>query len=395
MIKVLNVVIDNHIGGIQNRILDVGKKLEKSDISTIIVSPKGEGSFSEKSRLLNFKVYQASIQSPKLLNSVKNILRNFFWILNIPFGIIEVINIIKKENIDIVHVNGLLAVHAAIAAKLSNKPLVWHLISTFYPKNLILILRPFFIFLSDKIILITNNTKQYYFGTKWNTSKFKVIFEPVDIDYFKNNYSLDMKKEIQEKISVSPDISIIGFIGNISPQKNLETFIYLAKKVTSNSESQYKFLIVGDATQNHKEYLHHLLKLRSELNLENDVLFTGKVLDIREFLSIMDIFLMTSISEGTPLVILEAMAMEVPVVAPDVGGISEQIENGKTGLIFSPDNINMVSEIIIQYNKNKEPFKKMGEMGRKRVEQYYSLERCVESHKTLYNEILEKARCKY
>jgi glycosyltransferase involved in cell wall biosynthesis len=255
---------------------------------------------------------------------------------------------------------------------------------------LILVIRPFYIFLSDKIVLITNNTKQYYFGSKFETSNFNVIFEPVDIDYFKNNYSLDMKKEIKEKHIISSDSIVIGFIGNISPQKNLESFLYIAKTVKNNSEYPLKFLIVGEATQNHKEYLCKLLKLRSNLNLEDDVLFTGKVTDIREVLSIMDIFLMTSISEGTPLVILEAMAMEVPVVAPDVGGISEQIENGKSGFIFPPGNINIVSDIINQINANKEIFEKMGKLGRKRAEHFYSLERCVESHKVLYEEIIQK-----
>jgi glycosyltransferase involved in cell wall biosynthesis len=111
---------------------------------------------------------------------------------------------------------------------------------------------------------------------------------------------------------------------------------------------------VGEVSEGYIEYFATLKKQIAELNLDNDIVFLGKIphSQIKDILSVVDIFLMTSIAEGTPLVILEAMSMGIPVVATDVGGISEQVANGKTGIVVPPKDVNAIAEAVLYLLEN-------------------------------------------
>lgn len=393
MIKVLNVVVDNHIGGIQNRILSVGKDLESQGIQSIVLAPNSDGDFSNIAQNSGFKVYQASIESPKLFNSFRNLLKNILWVLKFPMGVIETIKVVKREDVDIVHVNGLLALHAVFAAKITGTPIVWHLISTIYPQLLVTIVRPIYNLWANQIVFITNNTLEYYLGVSYTQKQVRIIYEPVDLEYFDKNQIAVLKREvIYQKYGFNKEYNVVGFVGNINPQKGLECFLQVAKELKSSSNYKLKFLIVGEASAEHTDYSKNLKKIVKNFGLQDDIIFTGKVSNLREVMSIMDIFLMTSRSEGTPLVILEAMAMEIPVVAPDVGGISEQISDGETGFVVPPGDIEATLKSLQVLLDNPELREKMGGMGRERAKCLFSLKNCVQLHRDLYSEMVKHGK---
>jgi glycosyltransferase involved in cell wall biosynthesis len=392
MIKVLNVVVDNHIGGIQNRILSVGKELKSQDVLPIILAPNSDGDFSKFSRDSGFKVYQASVESPKLFTSFRNVIKNVLWILKFPLGVIETIRIIKREDVDIVHVNGLLALHAVFAARITKVPLIWHLIGTIYPRLLVKGIRPLFLW-SKKIILVTNKTKEYYLGDNFTKDVVKVIFEPVDINRFqKSQKSRENKIYLRLKYNIPLNCCAVGFIGNVSPVKGLEYFLEVARHQKDRSDTQVYFVIAGKVPKNHTVYLDKLRSLVEKFDLKNDVIILEDFGDVREIYSFLDIFLMTSISEGTPLVILEAMAMEIPVIAPDVGGISEQISNGETGFVVPPKDIEATLKSLQVLLNHPDLREKMGRMGRERVYSQFSLEKCVQLHQNLYSKTVKHGK---
>ncbi|MCK4348225.1 MAG: glycosyltransferase family 4 protein, partial [Thermoplasmatales archaeon] len=149
-----------------------------------------------------------------------------------------------------------------------------------------------------------------------------------------------------------------------------------------------KFLIVGDISEPLKNYYYQKLKnLIGSLKMEQDVIFTGKRYDIPQLLSTFDIFVLPSIAEGTPIVILEAMAMEKTVVATDVGAVSEQILGGETGIIVPPRNPKAMAEAVIYLLEHSEERIRMGKKAREGVKEMFSVERCVEEHRKLYENI--------
>jgi glycosyltransferase involved in cell wall biosynthesis len=390
VIKVLNVVVDNHIGGIQNRILSVGKELQNQYVDTIILSPKGDGDFAAIARNSHLTVHQASIGSPKLFTSYRNILKNILWLYRFPIGIIETIGIIKCEDVDLVHANGILALHAVFAARITRTPLIWHLISTIYPRSLVKVVRPFYSRWADQIVLITHNTIEYYLGESCTGDRIRIIHEPVNLKYYDKKLVPESNKEdIRRKYGLNKEYKIIGFVGNISPQKGLEFFLQIVKEMKNISTNKIKYLIVGDAAREHFDYFCKLKEIVQELGLKEDIIFTGRVPDIREIMSVMDVFLMTSKSEGTPLVILEAMAMEIPVIAPNVGGISEQISDEVTGFVVPPMDKEAAIQSLLVLLNNPNLEEEMGRKGRERVCSLFSLDRCVSLHKNLYLEMAE------
>ncbi len=390
--NVLNIVIDNNIGGIQNRIMLVGEKLKKSGVNTIILAPKGKGSFSQIAKNRGFLVYQTYIESPKYFTSIRNIAKNIFWFLSFPIAVFSIVNIIKKEKVDIVHVNGLLALQGVLAARLAKKPLVWHLISSIYPTFLVSIIRPFFNW-AERFIFVANKTITYYLGNSDDKQKISVIYEPVDISYFDSrNISKQKKENVRKKLAVPEDYKIVGFVGNISPVKGLEYLIRVASEVVNHTNTKVKFIIIGEASEGHIEYFASLKNQITELNLDKDIVFLGKMphAQLRTILSIMDVFLMTSKAEGTPLVILEAMSMGIPVVATDVGGISEQVANGKTGIVVPPKDVNAIAKAVLYLLENDETRKRCGINARERTVKHFSLNKCVEEHRLLYKDIVIK-----
>jgi glycosyltransferase involved in cell wall biosynthesis len=384
MVKVLNVLLDNHIGGPQIRVLSVAKELRKYGIETIMLSPKEEGDFAQRARNENFKAYQIALYGPR-----RSVLLNLKLLFTFPLTVFAIVKIINRENIDIVHVNGLLSFHAPIAAVLTKKKVVWHLISSLYPKTLVSLLMPFIWIMADQIVVVAKTLGEYYMGSQIKLAKTyaQIIYECVDVDKFdpiavsKNDID-----KLKKEFNINHCEKVVGCIGNINPAKGYEYFIESASLV-KNEIDNVKFLIVGDISDLHKNYCYQKLKnLIASLKMEQDVIFTGKRYDIPQLLSIFDVFILPSIAEGTPLVILEAMAMEKPVVATDVGAVSEQVADGETGIIVPPRNPKAIDEAVIYLLDHPEEKVEMGRRGRERVKEMFSLERCVKEHRKLYKE---------
>lgn len=393
--KILAVLLSNYVGGPQIRVLSVAKELKKYDIDTVIVSPKGGGDFAQIVENEFFKSYQIVLIQPKHLTNLQSFITDVVWILTFPFSVLAIIRIITKEKIDIVHVQGLLNLQAPLAGILTNRKVVWHLISSLYPKVLVFSLLPVIMFISDHCIFVAKNLKHYYLNNNENRAfSCSVIYECVDVDKFDpNNVSKDEILKLKNEFNINYSDRVIGCIGNINPAKGYEYFIECANLIKRQLNCT-KFLIVGAESDSQKRYYLRLKTLVSSLNLENDIIFTGKREDIPQLLSLFDVFLLTSINEGTPLVLLEAMAMETPVVVTDVGGISEQVENWVTGIIVPPRNPNAAAESVLYLLKNSVERVEMGVNGRKRVRDIFSLEQCVYRHKKLYEDLVVRSNAK-
>lgn len=140
------------------------------------------------------------------------------------------------------------------------------------------------------------------------------------------------------------------------------------------------------------EYYKECVDLVKFLDLENLVIFTG-IINVSEYLKKIDLLVLSSISEAQPLVILEGLASEIPFVSTDVGACkellygNEQDKLGKAGIIVPPFSPKEMSEAIIKLYKNRELLYKMGKIGRKRIEKYYTKESFIKQYRDLYMKI--------
>lgn len=178
----------------------------------------------------------------------------------------------------------------------------------------------------------------------------------------------------------------IGAIVRIAKIKDIKTMIYAFAEV-KREIGNVRLHIMGDVDD--EEYYEACLTLIRQLGVE-DIIFTGSV-DVAEYIKKLDFIILTSISEGQPLSVLEAFAAGRACVTTDVGCCRELIEGddglGAAGICVPPMNKEQIAQAMIELCREPLERKRMGAVGRKRVEKYYTHDISMENYRRLYEEI--------
>jgi glycosyltransferase involved in cell wall biosynthesis len=124
------------------------------------------------------------------------------------------------------------------------------------------------------------------------------------------------------------------------------------------------------------------------MQLSEDVIFTGIRQDVPNILGLLDVFVLPSLWEGLPIALLEAMAAGLPVVATAVGGTPEVVVEGETGFLVPPRDPEALAEAILRLLREPDLRRRMGEAGRKRVAEHFSVEQMVQKTEALYEHLL-------
>lgn len=170
----------------------------------------------------------------------------------------------------------------------------------------------------------------------------------------------------------------VGTVGRLTPQKNMQAILDVAEQLQSDP---IRFRVAGEGPQRAE-----LERRASDRGIES-VMFEGFVESVPDFLGGLDIYFQPSRREGLCITVLEAMAAGLPVVASNVGGITETIVPGKTGVLADPDDIDAFSAAIRELGDDHERRRIYGAAGRERVSKYYSQERLVEAFLDVIGEI--------
>ncbi len=213
-------------------------------------------------------------------------------------------------------------------------------------------------------------------------SKLIVIHSGTDCDKFNPNVC---GEEIRKEFNIPNDAKVICKIANYSYWKGFNCFLDACKTVTKDADKIH-FLIVGNQTNNAE-----LSKEVKDRGLEHKTTIAGFRDDIPQIIAASDILINASIDgEGISGAIREALSMEKPVVATDVGGNAEIVKNYETGILVEPKNSFAISEAIMYFIKNPGEAKKMGQAGRKTVSENFSVDAMVSRHEKVYEELLNE-----
>uniref|UniRef100_A0A7C4GLB9 DUF3492 domain-containing protein n=1 Tax=Fervidobacterium thailandense TaxID=1008305 RepID=A0A7C4GLB9_9BACT len=179
----------------------------------------------------------------------------------------------------------------------------------------------------------------------------------------------------------------IGIVGRVVPIKDIITAIKAFDLVVKQIPNA-RLYIIGPRDED-EEYYEKCVGLVELFGLADKVNFTGKA-NVLDYYKIIDVLLISSISEGQPLVQLEAMASGIPVVATNVGNCAEIAldPDGQSGFIVEPKDYNAMAEKLIELAKNEEVYKFFSENGKRIAREKYNLKTMVESYKKLYQEVL-------
>jgi glycosyltransferase involved in cell wall biosynthesis len=162
----------------------------------------------------------------------------------------------------------------------------------------------------------------------------------------------------------------VGMVGRVQPIKGQDRFLRMAARVAA-AMPDARFVIIG-AYDPASCYYRRLVRLRRRLGLEGRVHFTGYLEPIGAVMARLQVVVIASRMEQMPLVALEAMAAGRPVVAVDVGGVREMVEDGVTGYVTAPSHEAGLADAVVGLLKEPEKAERLGAAGRARVEQRFT-----------------------
>jgi glycosyltransferase involved in cell wall biosynthesis len=195
------------------------------------------------------------------------------------------------------------------------------------------------------------------------------------------------KKEsiLRESIGIHSRGPLVGIIANLRKIKGVVYLIEAARLIVKH-QADAQFVIVGH-DMGEKIVLDSLIK---EGNLTKNVHFLKHRLDVVDLISLFDVAVISSLSEGFSNVLLEYMASWKPVVATDVGGNCEAVLHGETGFLVPPGDAHALYEAILLLLTDTEKAQRFGIAGRKRVETLFSLEKMISGYESLFRQFCKK-----
>lgn len=303
-----------------------------------------------------------------------------FYISSGIRGVMQLAAIIKKHKVQLVHAHaGKDYRLAVIAAKMvGNCKIV-------LTRHILLPLKNDFISCclrsrADKFIAVSQSVAEVL-REKNNIPdcKIKVIHNGIDLQ--KHKRVSESKESLRKKYGIAGGKAVIGCIGRLAAEKGQSDLIEIFNKLTLLYPDTV--LCLAGSGEDEKK----LKSLAEKLNIKDKVRFLGFINNTAEFMALLDIFILPSRNEPFGLVILEAMAQGVPVIARKAGGVPEIVEDKKNGFLFSTDEECL--ELIKVLLERKKYAINIGENGLKTVFQKFSIGKMLDNIEYLYNDILK------
>lgn len=178
------------------------------------------------------------------------------------------------------------------------------------------------------------------------------------------------------------DSITIGSAGRLFPVKDYPLMVRIAREVCSVRVNT-RFLLAGDGPE-----MKMLQNMVRDSNLEDRFIFLGNVIDMEGFYDTLDMYINTSVHEGIPMTVLEAMAHAKPVIAPAVGGFNEIITQGEDGYLIPSRSAEDFTRQVVTLIDQREKRLRMGRKARNKVEGMFTAEHMVNQYVRLYREVL-------
>ncbi len=379
--KILQIITLSEWGGAQRVVFDLACGLDKEKFE-VEVACGGNGLLLEKLRARNIKVHQ-----------IKDLKRQISPVSDLKV-LLALKRIIKKGKFDIVHCHSSKAGFLGrLAAKQVGIKKIFYTVHSwgFYNQGEYGLMSKTFIFLekisavfTNKIICVANRVMADGIRQKIaKPSKFLLINNGID-------FNVENKKdEIKKNYNIKPKEIVVAMVARLAYPKDPLLFLQIAREIlktlqqSSEQVQDVKFVLVGDGPLSLK--CHDFVEKEK---LEEKVLLLGEKspIETRELFFAFDIFVLLSHFEGMPITILEAMFAGLPIVASNVGGTVELIENEKGGFLVRNNYFSEIKEAIEHLIKNPQIRKQMGDYNIAKAKANFILDKMVSQYETLYSE---------
>jgi glycosyltransferase involved in cell wall biosynthesis len=325
-VKVFNVITKLSVGGAQETVLRSSSMLDARRWESVIVAGPDlapEGDLHEEAARLGVEVMTV----PSLHRPVRP--------LTDLRAVVELVRLLRRERPDVVHTHSSKAgVIGRLAARLAGVPVIVHTVHgwSFHegmgrlPRALAVAVERLAARVTSAMVVVADRDADIGRAARIaRPDSYALVRSGVDLAAFRGAAS--QRAAARLALGVPEGVPLVGTITRLFPQKDPRTLLHAARRIV-DARPDARVVVVGDGPLRDE-----VEALVDELGLRRNVTLLGSMTDVAALLPGFDVFLLSSRWEGLPRVVIEAMAVGVPVVSTDVGGVSEAVDDGITGLL--------------------------------------------------------------
>ena len=366
-IRIAHVLYSFGIGGLEGVLAELINRMDPGVFSHVIYI------FSNDASSLN-KIKREGVEL--------RVIRRFFP--HDPSTIIRLAIALKKSKPDIVRTYNWAGMEGIVAARLAGISNIIHsehgfdIAEIYKKKNRRIIARRILLNKCVKVIAVSKGLQEWLVGDV-NVDAGKVVYIPNGCDTVCFRPGKDL--ELRRSLGISDADTVIGTVGSLVALKDQRSLIEAFVRV-AGSRNDVRLMIVGEGPLR-KE----LESFAGTADVKERMIFTGNVVDPEKYYRAMDIFVLPSLSENMPNVLLQAMATALPIVATDVGDVRHMLDGEKGGIIVSPKDVEALASGIKQFLAHPDAAKGKGVFARRRVEDEFSMTRIKDVYEKLYRSL--------
>ncbi len=316
-----------------------------------------------------------------------------YWLLSlIFFGVVAGIWCRLKE-IDIIHVNKTPCVfYGVITSAVAWLPVIWHVRN--FNRRFGIIGRIIYRHVDAVVCISHAIAKPFFEYFADSRDKIQVVYNGVYIDPLKK---ISVRSEnILKELAIAKPVFIVGVVGRITAWKKIEVFLHAMHRIMQqNSGKAIYGVVIGDCVTSKEQqmqddiaYKNYLMTVHEKLQLQDKVRFINFKEDIETYIGELDMLVLPSENEPFGRVIIEAMALGVPVIAANSGAVPEIVIHNETGVLFPLGNDKSLAEEILRLYHDPLLLRRIAKDGWKRTHDYFSADICADNMEKLYESIL-------
>jgi glycosyltransferase involved in cell wall biosynthesis len=381
--KVLFVHDPPDLYGASRSLLRVASRLSVDGHSVLVVLP-GDGPLTGRLRASGVEVVlsaRLAVLKRKKAGSIRGLAQLCKQFVLSTF---ELSRLVGKFRPDLIHSNSAVVLPAGVVARMKRIPHVWHIREIFvdFPK-LWIFYQWYIAAFSNRIVCVSQAVADQFskrirtvvLNDGFPVNEFPEV-SPATVQAFRHRYNLNGNL-------------LVGLVGRIKfGRKGQDILIEAAARLKPRFPDT-RFIFIGSPFPGNEDHLVRLKKLIADRNMDDEVIYTGDIDDVKTAYAALDISVQSSVlPEAFSGVVVESMAMSKPVIASKCGGTAEQIEDGVTGLLVDPGNAEQLALALEKLQDDPELRSRLGANGRKKFIEKYEFERFYTKLRVLQSALL-------
>jgi glycosyltransferase involved in cell wall biosynthesis len=370
-LRVMEMIDRPSLGGGQTALLLLAGNLDRRRFE-VTISASGSGPLAEEAGRMGIPYYPVPLGKRPGLRPIR-----------------EIAQVLRANRVDLLHTHGGIAgLYGRSAARRAGTPAVVHTLHGIHYlhyrnpllRRLYVLLERRYSRLTDRLVLVCqSDLRQARRHRLAPEEKMSVILNGADIR--PDSRARDSAR-LRSELGWTAGLTVVGTVSRLHRQKGVVNFLRAAPAIQA-AFPELRFAVVGDGPEGKT-----LRREARGLGLEGRFLFLGERKDAASILALFDLFVLPSLWEGLPFVIVEAAALGRPIVATAVDGVPEMLEDGRTGLLVPPGDPAALAEAVIRLLRNGDEARRLGEAARALVPPRFPLRRMIDQTERLYLDVL-------